>query len=56
MQANNVRWQQDSDGTWDCVQVSHREALEVCGSIRPGKTNDETIKPNSERRRQDANT
>ena len=55
MQTNNVRWQQDSDGTWVCVQVSHREALEVCGSIRPGKTYDVTIKPHRERRSLDAN-
>ena len=50
MQTNNVRWQQDSDGTWVCVQVSHRQALDVCSSIRPGKTYDVTIKPHRERR------
>jgi len=55
MQTNNVRWQQDSDGTWVCVQVSHRQALDVCSSIRPGKTYDVTIKPHRERRSLDAN-
>lgn len=55
MQTSKVRWQQDSEGTWLCFQVSKAEAMETCGAIDPAKTYDLTVKPHRERRSLDAN-
>ena len=55
MQTSKVRWQQDSEGTWLCFQVSKAEALETCGAMDPAKTYDLTVKPHRERRSLDAN-
>lgn len=55
MQTSRVRWQQDSEGTWLCFQVSKAEALETCGAMDPAKTYDLTVKPHRERRSLDAN-
>lgn len=55
MQTSKVRWQQDSEGTWLCFQVSKAEALETCGAMDPEKTYDLTIKQHREKRSNDAN-
>ena len=55
MQTSKVRWQQDSEGTWLCFQVSKAEAMETCDAIDPAKTYDLTVKPHRERRSLDAN-
>lgn len=48
-----VRWMQDGDGAWLCIQTP--KARDVCDTVRPDKTYDMEVKQHRERRSLDAN-